>query len=239
MRRVKQSILTFSACAVCAILTQVIDFNSGDSETPDREYFASMAEIERVLAPLSPGSGKDVTDSIDELYRAGLRDEISDSELHKALGREDRVSESPARAVPSAKDVATSIEEIRRNEKNPGLVMSVMGHSLWTGENGTIDQAAAKQFLAAATEDGDAMAAYFLARLLAENNKDRDQWMVLAYYHLAAYLLDMTAVAYGDTGMRISKLCRLEKDRLEFELSTQERVRALELVLEVIRKLKF
>ena len=69
MRRVKQSILTFSACAVCAILTQVIDFNSGDSETPDREDLPSLTELERLERVIVPGilRGKDVTASIQEI----------------------------------------------------------------------------------------------------------------------------------------------------------------------------
>ena len=41
--------------------------------------------------------------------------------------------------VTIAKDVSASIEEIRRNEKDPGKALFVLGRALFKGKGGVVD----------------------------------------------------------------------------------------------------
>ena len=177
-------------------------------------------------------SAKDMATSIDELYRAWVRDEISDSELHKALRLQDRARESTATGVESAKDVSTLIEEIIAIEKDPGRVFFVLGGALKLGNVGIIDRPAARQFLKASLKYQHAGAASFLGALAEEDGERRrkehvgkqkerdlawemDKGMSAGYYRLAEWLYEDHPRRYGNSVERCLKEIRENAERVE------------------------
>ena len=126
--------------------------------------------------------------------------------------------------VIAAKDVSASIEEIRRNEKDPGKVFFVLGGSLFKGKGGVVDIEAAKQYLLAAQREDHAGGHWYMAAI--EEEEDGATLFAMFDYLAAAFLFEKDPERYGEHAAEFQRHRLEQGKRIEHSLDPSDRALA-------------